>query len=85
MFLSFLFGYLKFIGKSNIISLAIAIIVGNLVTDMMNRIKDDIILPLSTLNFKELYKKISIKEYIGLAINFLLQTFIIYTIFGKLI
>ena len=85
MVLNFLFGYLQFIGKSNIISVAVALIVGNLVTEMMNRIKDDIILPISRLDFKELYNRISIKEYIGLSFNFLLQTFIIYSIFGKLI
>lgn len=85
MVLNFLFGYLKFINKGNILSVAIALIVGNLVTEIMNRVKDDIILPISKLEFKELYQKFSPKEYFGLSINFLLQTFIIYVLFGKFI
>ena len=42
MVFNFMFGYLKFISKSNILSVAIALIVGNLVTEIMNRVKDDI-------------------------------------------
>ena len=51
----------------------------------MNKIKDDIIIPISKLEFNKLYKNFSFNEYVGLTINFLLQTFIIYFIFGKFI
>lgn len=80
-----MFNYLQFISKKNIISVAIALIIGNLITDIMNKIKDDIIIPISKLEFNKLYKNFSFNEYVGLTINFLLQTFIIYFIFGKFI
>lgn len=80
-----MFNYLQFISKKNILSVAIALIIGNLITDIMNKIKDDIIIPISKLEFNKLYKNFSFNEYVGLTINFLLQTFIIYFIFGKFI
>jgi large-conductance mechanosensitive channel len=82
---NYIFNYLQFISKKNIVSVAIALIIGNLVTDIMNKIKDDIIIPISKLEFNKLYKNFSFNEYVGLTINFLLQTFIIYFIFGKFI
>lgn len=85
MISNYMFNYLQFISKKNIISVAIALIIGNLITDIMNKIKDDIIIPISKLEFNKLYKNFSFNEYVGLTINFLLQTFIIYFIFGKFI
>ena len=82
---NYIFNYLQFISKKNIVSVAIALIIGNLITDIMNKIKDDIIIPISKLEFNKLYKNFSFNEYVGLTINFLLQTFIIYFIFGKFI
>jgi len=82
---NYMFNYLQFISKKNILSVAIALIIGNLITDIMNKIKDDIIIPISKLEFNKLYKNFSFNEYVGLTINFLLQTFIIYFIFGKFI
>ena len=75
-----IFGYLKFLKNKDILPTAIAMIVGSLVMDIINRIKDDIILPLSKLELKTLYNRVSIKEYIGLTFNFVLQTFILYLI-----
>lgn len=75
-----IFGYLEFLKGKNIFPQAIAMIVGGLVMDMINRVKDDIILPLSRLELKEIYKRVSIREYIGLMFNFLLQTFILWLI-----
>tara|TARA_X000000368_G_C22589852_1_gene518884 strand:+ start:96 stop:332 length:237 start_codon:yes stop_codon:yes gene_type:complete len=75
-----IFGYLEFLKGKNIFPQAIAMIVGSLVMDMINRVKDDIILPLSRLELKEIYKRVSIREYIGLMFNFLLQTFILWLI-----
>ena len=85
MIFNFMFGYLKFINKGNILNLAIALIIGNLVTKIMNKIKNEIILPISKLEFNQLYQRFSPKEYFGLSVNFLLQTFIIYVLFGKFI
>lgn len=85
MISNYMFNYLQFISKKNIVSVAIALIIGNLITDIMNKIKDDIIIPISKLEFNKLYKNFSFNEYVGLTINFLLQTFIIYFIFGKFI
>ena len=55
-------------------------IVSSLVMDIINRVKDDIILPLSKLELKEIYRRVSIREYIGLIFNFFLQTFILWAI-----
>jgi len=76
-------GYLTFIKGKDILPTAIAMIVGSLVIEIINRIKTDLILPLARLDYKALYKRISIlnlMEYIGLIFNFLMQTFILYLI-----
>ena len=75
-----IFGYLEFLKSKDIFPQAIAIIVGSLVMDMINRVKDDIILPLSRLELKKIYQRVSIKEYIALIFNFVLQTFILWLI-----
>tara|TARA_B110000908_G_C10266591_1_gene464581 strand:+ start:3838 stop:4083 length:246 start_codon:yes stop_codon:yes gene_type:complete len=76
-------GYLTFIKGKDILPTAIAMIVGSLVIEIINRIKNDLILPLARLDYKAIYKRISIlnlMEYIGLIFNFLMQTFILYLI-----
>lgn len=75
-----IFGYLDFLKSKNIYPQAIAMIVSSLVMDIINRVKDDIILPLSKLELKEIYRRVSIREYIGLIFNFFLQTFILWAI-----
>tara|TARA_B110000879_G_C11178041_1_gene517033 strand:- start:1496 stop:1729 length:234 start_codon:yes stop_codon:yes gene_type:complete len=71
-------GYLTFLKSKDILPTAIALIIGNLILEMINRIKDDIILPLSKLDYDTIYKRVSIKEYSGLMFNFVMQTFILY-------
>ena len=59
-----IFGYLKFLKSKDILPTAVALIVGGLVSEIINRVKDDIILPLSKLDYKTIWKRVSIKEYI---------------------
>ena len=75
-----IFGYLKFLKSKDILPTAVALIVGGLVSEIINRVKDDIILPLSKLDYKTLWERVSIKEYIALVFNFFMQTFILYSI-----
>ena len=70
--------YLEFISNKNILPTAIALVLGTIVTDIVRRIKDDIILPLSKFDFKTLFKRFDIREYIGLAIHFFMQTYLLY-------
>ena len=70
--------YLEFISNKNILPTAIALVLGTIVTDIVRRIKDDIILPLSKFDFKTLFKRFDIREYIGLVIHFLMQTYLLY-------
>jgi len=51
---------------------------GAIVTDIVRRIKDDIILPLSKFDFKTLFKRFDIREYIGIVIHFFMQTYLLY-------
>ena len=73
-------GYLNFLKSKDILPTAIALIVGNLVTEIINRIKDDLIIPMSKLDYKTIYNNVSIKEYTALVFNFIMQTFILYSI-----
>ena len=73
-------GYLNFLKSKDILPTAVALIVGGLVSEIINRVKDDIILPLSKLDYKTLWERVSIKEYIALVFNFFMQTFILYSI-----
>ena len=75
-----IFGYLNFLKSKDILPTAVALIVGGLVSEIINRVKDDIILPLSKLDYKTLWERVSIKEYIALVFNFFMQTFILYSI-----
>tara|TARA_B100000795_G_C22558581_1_gene345383 strand:+ start:295 stop:513 length:219 start_codon:yes stop_codon:yes gene_type:complete len=61
---------IKLIKRKDILPTAIALIINSLVMEMINRVKDDIILPLSNLDYKIIYKRVSIKEYIALIFNF---------------
>lgn len=70
--------YLEFISNKNILPTAIALVLGTIVTDIVRRIKDDIILPLSKFDFKTLFKRFDIREYIGLVIHFFMQTYLLY-------
>lgn len=70
--------YLEFISNKNILPTAIALVLGTIVTDIVRRIKDDLILPLSRFDFKTLIKRFDIREYIGLAIHFLMQTYLLF-------
>ena len=70
--------YLEFISNKNILPTAIALVLGIIVTDIVRRIKDDIILPLSRLDFKTLLEKFDIREYFGLAIHFFMQTYLLF-------
>jgi len=73
-------GYLNFLKSKDILPTVVALIVGGLVSEIINRIKDDVILPLSKLDYKTIWERVSIKEYIALIINFFMQTFILYSI-----
>jgi large-conductance mechanosensitive channel len=73
-------GYLNFLKSKDILPTVVALIVGGLVSEIINRIKDDVILPLSKLDYKTIWERVSIKEYIALVINFFMQTFILYSI-----
>ena len=70
--------YLEFISNKNILPTAIALVLGTIVTDIVRRIKDDLILPLSRFDFKTLIKRFDIREYIGLTIHFFMQTYLLY-------
>ena len=70
--------YLEFISNKNILPTAIALVLGAIVTDIVRRIKDDIILPLSKFDFETLFKRFDIREYIGLGIHFFMQTYLLY-------
>ena len=70
--------YIKFISSKNILPTAIALVLGAIVTDIVVRIKNDIILPLSRFDFKTLIKKFDIREYIGLLIHFFMQTYLLF-------
>lgn len=72
--------YLNFLKSKDILPTIIALIVGGLVSEIINRIKDDVILPLSKLDYKTIYDRVSIKEYLALVFNFFMQTFILYSI-----
>ena len=73
-------GYLNFLKSKDILPTVVALIVGGLVSEIINRIKDDVILPLSKLDYTTICERVSIKEYIALIINFFMQTFILYSI-----
>ena len=70
--------YYKFISSKNILPTAIALVLGTIVTDIVRKIKDDIILPISKFDFDTLIKNFDIREYIGLLIHFFMQTYLLF-------
>jgi len=70
--------YIEFISNKNILPTAIALVLGAIVTDIVRKLKDDIIIPLSKFDFKTLLKKFDLREYLGLTIHFFLQTYLLF-------
>ena len=74
--------YVNFIRGDNIISSAFIIVIGCMISNIIDRIVDEIVLPLTNNKLK--IENIHIKEYFILIANFILVTYILFLIIDKL-
>ena len=74
--------YLDFIDKRNIISSAYVIILGNMVIKLINKITDEILIPIIRGKIK--LSQVSLKEYVFIIINDLIISYLLFLIIDKI-
>ncbi len=59
---------------------AFTIVIGSLITEIVKKIVNDIVLPLSKGQFKTVNENVILMEYIAMIINFIVTVYILYNI-----
>jgi large-conductance mechanosensitive channel len=77
--LSFLDGFFKYLAQN--LGGAFTIVIGSLITEIVKKIVNDIVLPLSNGRFDQIKQNVNVREYIGILINFIITVYILYNIF----
>lgn len=68
-----------YLDKKDILTAAISLVMGNIISDIVKKIADEIISPLGRGEFNKL-KKISLREYFFLISNFIITSYMLFKI-----
>ena len=72
--------YSNFIKEKNILGAAIGVVMGSLISQIVKKIAKDIINPLSKGKVKQIKKNVNFKLYMGLVINFITTSYILFVL-----
>ena len=72
--------YASFIKEKNILGAAIGVVMGSLISQIVKKVAEDIITPLSKGKVKEIKKNVNFKLYMGLVINFITTSYILFVL-----
>jgi len=70
----------KFLNEKNILLSAFGIVIGNLISNIIKKLVDEVIVPLSKGNIKKLKENFSLSEYFSIIVSFLLTTYLLFRI-----
>lgn len=71
--------FLMYLDKKNILVTSVSIVIGTIISNIVNKIANEIISPFSKGDFETL-KKISITEYFYLILNGILSSYILFKV-----
>jgi large-conductance mechanosensitive channel len=73
-------GFKNFLNEKNILISAFSIVIGNLISNIIKKLIDEIISPLSKGDLNKVKENFSLSEYVSIILSFLITTYFLFRI-----